>query len=112
MMKKNNFFSRKPFILLAASAVLLAGSTIGSTRAALTYYSENYSAEVEVPSIGVSLLENGSVVAKRDYNHKNDQWNTVQEPLFENTLNGEKLNRERNIKRYLPSATVVPLTTM
>lgn len=100
-MKKNNFFSRKPFILLAASAVLLAGSTIGSTRAALTYYSENYSAEVEVPSIGVSLLENGSVVAKRDYNHKNDQWNTVQEPLFENTLNGEKLKPGKKYKEVL-----------
>ena len=94
-------YKRQPFILLAASAVLLAGSTIGSTRAALTYYSENYSAEVEVPSIGVSLLENGSVVAKRDYNHKNDQWNTVQEPLFENTLNGEKLKPGKKYKEVL-----------
>ena len=34
--------------LLSASVVLLAGSTIGSARAALTYYSENYGAQVEV----------------------------------------------------------------
>ena len=34
--------------LLSASVVLLAGSTVGSARAALTYYSENYGAQVEV----------------------------------------------------------------
>ena len=88
---KKKFFSKKPVLLLTAAAVLLAGSTVGSARAALTYYSENYSAEVTVSSIGVSLTENGTVVAKRDYNHKNDQWNTVSEPLFVNTLNGEKM---------------------
>lgn len=88
---KKKFFSKKPVLLLTAAAVLLAGSTVGSARAALTYYSENYSAEVTVSSIGVSLTENGTVVAKRDYNHKNDQWNTVSEPLFINTLNGEKM---------------------
>ena len=32
--------------LLSASVVLLAGSTVGSARAALTYYSENYGAQV------------------------------------------------------------------
>lgn len=31
--------------LLSASVVLLAGSTVGSARAALTYYSENYGAQ-------------------------------------------------------------------
>ena len=52
--------------LLSASVVLLAGSTIGSARAALTYYSENYGAQVEVSNIGVSLVENDKVVSKRD----------------------------------------------
>ena len=60
---KKKFFSKKPVLLLTAAAVLLAGSTVGSARAALTYYSENYSAEVTVSSIGVSLTENGTVVA-------------------------------------------------
>ena len=50
---------KKRYLLFAASAVLLFLSTVGSTRAALTYYSENYSVEVTVSSIGVSLLENG-----------------------------------------------------
>lgn len=90
-MKKKNFFSGKPALLFAAAAVLLAGSTVGSTRAALTYYSENYSAEVTVSSIGVSLTENGRVVAKRDYNHKNDQWSTVSEPLLSSTFENGKM---------------------
>lgn len=59
--------------LLSASVVLLAGSTVGSARAALTYYSENYGAQVEVSQIGVSLVENGEVVSKRDYD-SNGKW--------------------------------------
>lgn len=52
--------------LLSASVVLLAGSTVGSARAALTYYSENYKVQVEVSNIGVSLVENDKVISKRD----------------------------------------------
>ena len=44
--------------LLSASVVLLAGSTVGSASAALTYYSENYGAQVAVSNIGVRLVEN------------------------------------------------------
>lgn len=40
-MKKNKIlFPKKVALLLGAAAVLLLGSTVGSTRAALTYYSE------------------------------------------------------------------------
>lgn len=92
MKKKNKIFSALPVTLLAASAVLLAGSTVGSARAALTYYSENYAAEVTVSSIGVSLMENGKVVASRDYNHSNDQWNEQSGKLLENTFEDGKLS--------------------
>ena len=34
----------------------LGFSAVGSTRAALTYYSETYTAQIDVQSIGVSLL--------------------------------------------------------
>lgn len=62
-MKKNKkSFPLKPALLLSASALLLLGSTIGSTRAALTYYSENYSAQIEMSDIDVTLLENGKAV--------------------------------------------------
>ena len=59
--------------LLILSGVLLLGSAVGSTRAALTYYSENYTAEITISQIGVSLMENGTVVSSRDYD--NDKWN-------------------------------------
>ena len=56
MMSRNKkIFSAKPAILLAAAAGLLLFATVGSTRAALTYYSENYAAEVTVSNIGVTL---------------------------------------------------------
>lgn len=56
-----------PVLLLCASVILLLLSTVGSTRAALTYYSENYAMEVTVSSIGVTLQENGSPVSYRNY---------------------------------------------
>lgn len=63
-MKKKNL----TYLMLALAVLLLLGSTVGSTRAALTYYSDNYVAEITVSQIGVSLLENGEVVSSRDYN--------------------------------------------
>ena len=63
MKKKKKSFPKKPALILTAAALLLVGSTVGSTRAALTYYSENYSAQMNMQSIGVSLLENDKVVS-------------------------------------------------
>lgn len=71
-MKKKSF-PKKSALLLTASALLLIGSTVGSTRAALTYYSENYSAQIEMQNIGVSLLENGDVVSSQDFTSKNQK---------------------------------------
>ncbi len=62
------------YLLLVLAVLLLMGSAVGSTRAALTYYSENYTAEITVSQIGVSLLENGEVVSSRDYNQNG--WQT------------------------------------
>lgn len=73
-MKKIRALLRKPVFLLAVSAVLLAASTLGSAQAALTYYSENYSAQMSVSSIGVTLVENGEKVSWRDYEHQGGQW--------------------------------------
>lgn len=82
MMKKKKFpFRVTTAVLLSASAVLLIGSTVGSTRAALTYYSENYGAEVTVSNIGVSLLENGETVSRRDYD-SNGEWNETSGTLL------------------------------
>ena len=78
-MKKK--FQVSPILLLAVAAVLLLGSTVGSTQAALTYYSENYSAEVTVANIGVTLMENGKDISRRNY-LKDDQWDEVSGTLF------------------------------
>lgn len=61
MKKKKKSFPKVTVLLLAAAAVLLVGSGVGSARAALTYYSENYSVQMNMQSIGVSLTENGDV---------------------------------------------------
>lgn len=65
-------FSKVTTILLAAAAVLLVTSAVGSTRAALTYYSDNYVAEVNVHEIGVSLIENGKEVVATNYGQSDD----------------------------------------
>ena len=67
MRNKKKRIPKKSILLLSAAALLLLGSTIGSTRAALTYYSENYVAGMDLSSIGVSLLENTEIVSSRDY---------------------------------------------
>lgn len=73
--KKREFpLSLKTAVLFGMAAGLLLFSAVGSTRAALTHYSETYSAQIDVQSIGVSLLENGKVVSYRDYTHADDEW--------------------------------------
>ena len=94
-----------PTVLLSAAALLLAGSTVGSTRAALTYFSEDYSASVNISQIGVSIQENGKTVSSRDY-AGNDQWNETSTSLFSGLLdteNGEKLALG---KKYDDSITI------
>ena len=66
-------FKKSTIVLLVLAAVLLISSAVGSTRAALTYYSENYQAEVTVSNIGVSLRENGETVSYRNY-LANGEW--------------------------------------
>lgn len=78
MMKKKKKVSRSTKItavLMAASVILLLSSAVGSTRAALVYQSQNYTAEIEISQIGVSLLENGNIVGSRDYSGSGDVWN-------------------------------------
>ena len=92
-----------PAVLLSASALLLAGSTVGSTRAALTYFSENYSASVNISQIGVSIQENGKTVSSRDY-AGDGQWTETSSSLFADLLDGgEKIGLG---KKYDDSITI------
>lgn len=88
-MKKIKTVLLKPVFLLSAAAILLAASALGSAQAALTYYSENYSAQMTVSSIGVSLLENGKKVSYRDYEHQGDSWRENQGSLLTSLLDGQ-----------------------
>lgn len=76
------------YLMLAAAFLLLIGSSVGGTRAALTYYSDNYVARITVSQIGVSLLENGEVVSSRDY--EKDKWK-INSNNGSGTLNGKLL---------------------
>lgn len=105
MKKKKKSFPKKPALILTAAALLLVGSTVGSTRAALTYYSENYSAQMNMQSIGISLLENDKVVSSRDYVSNNEWKGTSEGTLLTNLLGkdetftpGKKYNEAISVK--------------
>ena len=95
-----------PTVLFAGAALLLAGSTVGSTRAALTYFSENYSASVNISQIGVSIQENGKTVSSRDYAGDN-QWTETSTSLFSDLLDTEKGEKLALGKKYDDSITVL-----
>ena len=105
MKKKKKSFPKKPALVLTAAALLLVGSTVGSTRAALTYYSENYSAQMNMQSIGVSLLENDKVISNRDYVSNNKWKGTSEGDLLTDLLGkddtftpGKKYNEAISVK--------------
>lgn len=58
--------------LFVAAMALLLGSSIGGTRAALTYYSETYTSRIQMYDIGVTLLENGREISWRNYSSAGD----------------------------------------
>ncbi|MGC4018052.1 MAG: hypothetical protein QM793_01630 [Muricomes sp.] len=84
--KKRKAMEKSTIALLAAAVVLLAASALGSTRAALTYFSENYTAQMAVYDIGVTLTENGKDISNRDYQNRDDLWDENQGVLLENML--------------------------
>lgn len=98
---------RVTVLLLAAAVILLAVSGIGSTRAALTYYSENYTAEVAMYDIGVTLVETSASgtkdISSRDYTGSGDVWDETQGVLLEDMLEETdgKLRLGRNYKEEL-----------
>ena len=116
MKKKKKSFPKKPALVLTAAALLLVGSTVGSTRAALTYYSENYSAQMNMQSIGVSLLENDKVVSSRDYVSNNEWKGTSKGELLTDLLGkdetftpGKKYNEAISVKNTTLSPDLIEL---
>ncbi len=94
------------YLLFALAAVLLLGSAVGSTRAALTYYSENYIAEFALGQIGVSLLEKSGAdaepleISRRVY--VDNDWSESQGELLQKMVpEGEKLILNKRYKEEL-----------
>lgn len=88
--------SKSTIVLLTLAAVLLVGSAVGSTRAALTYYSEYYGAQVTVSNIGVTLLEKDAydekaeAISWRNYIDDGD-WDIKEGDLLTNMLAEEEV---------------------
>ena len=76
MGKMKKFMKSPAFtvVLFVIAAGLLAASTIGGARAALSYSAE-YRSQLELNDIGVTLTEGGEAVSNRDYKtDSNDEW--------------------------------------
>lgn len=87
MMKNKRELPLGTILLFVVAVGVLLFSGIGGARAALTYFSENYSSRVQMYDIGVSLNENGQKVSWRDYNANSDgAWNEATGSLLENLL--------------------------
>lgn len=59
---KNTKLSKRTLALLAATALLFGGGSFAGTKAALTYFSNDYTAGFELDHMQVHLLENGEDV--------------------------------------------------
>lgn len=92
-MKKIRKMLLSPAVTVLAfvlAAGLLFFSSVSGTRAALTYFSENYSTQVQMFDIGVTLVENGEDVSWRNYSGRGDgRWNETTGALLENMLTVE-----------------------
>ena len=58
----NTKLSKRTLALLAATALLFGGGSYAGTRAALTYFSNDYTAEFSLDHLHVHLIENGKDV--------------------------------------------------
>ena len=56
---RNTKLSRRTLALLAATALLFGGGSFAGTKAALTYFSNDYTAEFKLDHLQVHLIENG-----------------------------------------------------
>ena len=105
MRKRKKRIPKKSILLLSAAVLLLLGSAIGSTRAALTYYSENYVAGMELSSIGVSLIESNAdhknkVVSSRNYADNGTWEGTTDGVLLDGFLKDE--DEEKAEEKIIP----------
>lgn len=80
--------------MFGAAAALLIGSTVGGTRAVLTYQSEYYSSQIEMKNIGVSLVERNGA---RDEDGNDKEWTVVAQRDYANSSDGSWDGRENGV---------------
>lgn len=98
--KKKIWPSAAIFTMFGAAVFLLLFGSIGGARAALTYYSDTYSSQVRMYDIGVTLRENGTKVAWRDYDSKkaDGTWKTQKGAVLGETLTNEKTGGQDSVR--------------
>ena len=77
-------------ILFAAAAILLACSVVEPARAALTYFSNDYTMQMEIQDIGGTLVEKSAKgtkdISSRDYLGSDDRWRQTSGALLTDML--------------------------
>lgn len=94
----------KPFVTVTAfvlAAGLLLFSGIGGAQAALTYFSETYSGQVQTYDIGVALKENGETVSWRNYTGDGGWDETAGALLTKMTAEGESVKPGQKYEEVL-----------
>lgn len=94
--------------LFVIAALLLLGSIVGGTQAALSYYSDTYVARLQASNIGVTLNENDNPVAHRDYDYDGawDQETLEADPSLVRLLQGSEFKNFTIGKEYDEELTV------
>lgn len=82
---------------VVVAAGLLIFATVSGARAALNVESDEYYAHVELYKTGVSLLENGEIVAFRNYD-ADGKWNETAGDDHIGTLLGKMLGEDEELK--------------
>ena len=90
----------------AVAAGLLVFSSISGTRAAMTYYSQNYTSRLQMYDIGVTISENGKPISYRNYvPYSNYVWDTHRGMLLEDMIPaGEEFKLGKKYKEVLTIA--------
>lgn len=103
-------------VFVLAIALLLVGG-IGGTKAALTYYSDEYVASVDTKDIGVTLYERGQngdaqKISTRNYDGKKGSWNETSGDLLTTMLGeGEEkviFGKEYREEMYVENSGTIP----
>lgn len=103
-------------VFVLAIALLLVGG-IGGTKAALTYYSDEYVANVDTKDIGVSLYEQGQngeaqKISTRNYDGEKGSWDETSGDLLTTMLGeGEEkvtFGKEYREEMYVENSGTIP----